>query len=59
VFGHFHQLKDGGDFVSNGSLIGYDSYALSIKADYEEPRQALILMDKKRGRTSLWPVFVN
>jgi hypothetical protein len=37
-------------------MIGYNSFALSIKADYEKPRQALFLMDKKRGRTCLWPI---
>jgi hypothetical protein len=59
VFGHFHQLKDGGKFVSNGSLIGFNSYALSIKADFEPPRQTLILIDKKRGRTCTWPILMR
>jgi hypothetical protein len=59
VFGHFHQLRDGGNFICNGSLIGYNAYALSIKADYEPPKQALFLMDKKRGRTCTWPVLVE
>lgn len=58
-FGHFHQLRDGGNFICNGSLIGYNSFALSIKADYEQPKQALFLIDKKRGRTCLWPVIVS
>jgi len=56
VFGHFHQLRDGGNFICNGSLIGYNAFALSIKADYEKPKQALFLMDKKRGRTCTWPI---
>lgn len=59
VFGHFHQLRDGGNFVCNGSLIGYNAFALSIKADYEPPKQALFLMDKKRGRTCTWPILVE
>jgi hypothetical protein len=58
VFGHFHQLVDGGNFVCNGSLIGYNSFALSIKASYEKPKQTLILVDNKRGRTALWPIYV-
>lgn len=57
VFGHFHQLRDGGNFICNGSLIGYNAFALSIKADYEEPKQVLFLMDKKRGRTCTWPIL--
>lgn len=57
VFGHFHQSKDGGKFLCNGSLIGYNAFALSIKADYEQPKQTLFLMDKKRGRTCTWPIL--
>ena len=59
VFGHFHQLRDGGNFICNGSVIGYNAFALSIKADPEEPKQALFLMDKKRGRTCTWPILVR
>lgn len=57
VFGHFHQLRDGGNFICNGSLIGYNGYAMSIKADYEPPKQSLFLIDKKRGRTCHWPIL--
>lgn len=58
VFGHFHQTKDGGSFLCNGSLIGYNAFAVRIKADYEPPQQTLFLIDKKRGRTCRWPVLV-
>ncbi len=58
VFGHFHQMKDGGNFLCNGSLIGYNGFALSIKADFEKPRQLLFMMDSKRGRTCTWPIIV-
>jgi hypothetical protein len=57
VFGHFHQMKDGGKFICNGSIIGYNAFALAIKADYERPKQTLFLMDKKRGRTCTWPIL--
>lgn len=57
VLGHFHQYRDGGNFIVNGSLIGYNSFALSIKADFEPPKQALFLIDKKRGRTGNWPIL--
>ncbi len=59
IFGHFHQTKDGGSFVCNGSLIGYNAFALSIKADFETPKQTLLLVDKKRGRTSTWPILLG
>lgn len=48
-FGHFHQMKDGGNFVTNGSLIGFNSFAIRIKADYERPKQAFIIIDSERG----------
>jgi len=48
-FGHFHQLKDGGNFVTNGSLIGYNAYAVRIKADFEAPKQAFMVIDADRG----------
>ena len=59
VFGHFHQLRDGGNFICNGSLIGYNAYAMSIKAHFEPPKQTLFLMDKKRGRTCTWPILLS
>lgn len=49
-FGHFHQLRDGGNFLCNGSLIGWNGYALSIKADFERPKQAFTLVHNHLGR---------
>jgi len=57
VFGHYHQYTIGSKFLCNGSLIGYNGYAMSIKAPYEPPKQALFLLDKKRGRTCHWPIL--
>jgi len=59
VFGHFHQAHIGPNFISNGSTIGYNAFALSIKAAFETPRQQLFLMDRDRGRTATWPVLVS
>lgn len=47
VFGHFHQMFDGGNFVVNGSMIGYNAYAIRIKAAYEPPRQAFFVLNKR------------
>jgi hypothetical protein len=44
VLGHFHQFFDGGDFLVNGSLIGYNLFAQAIKASYEEAKQAFFLV---------------
>lgn len=59
VFGHFHQFLDAGSFICNGSLIGMNAFALAIKATYEPPRQALFLMDSRRGKTCVWPILVD
>jgi hypothetical protein len=47
VFGHFHTRFDGGNFIANGSLIGYNAYAVAIKASYEKPSQTFFLINKK------------
>lgn len=58
VFGHFHQRLDGENFLCNGSLIGFNAFAVAIKAPYQKPSQNLFLIDKKRGRTARWPIYV-
>jgi len=57
--GHFHQFMDIGNAVVNGSLIGWNAYALSIKATYEPPRQAFFLMDADHGKRLVTPVYVD
>lgn len=59
VCGHFHQMTDGGDFIVNGSLIGYNAYALRVKARYEPPQQAWFLVDHKRGKTVTARLFTD
>lgn len=60
-FGHFHQALDAASsqqgFLCNGSLIGYNAYALSIKASAEPPAQMMFLIDKKRGKTLVAPIL--
>lgn len=59
--GHFHQFLDGGRFIVNGSLIGYNNYAQAIKASFEEPRQAFYLIDARNGGTKsgVFPIWVD
>lgn len=57
--GHFHQRFDGGNFLVNGSLIGYNAFALSIKASAEPPQQQFALIDKVRGKTIVCPILVD
>ena len=59
VFGHWHQQFDGGNFLCNGSLIGYNAFALFIKAGFEAPKQLFFLIDKKRSKTVVCPILFN
>jgi len=60
VFGHFHtQMMDCGPFVSNGSLIGWNSFAVAIKASYEDPQQSFFVIDQENGKICDWPIFVK
>jgi hypothetical protein len=58
VFGHWHQEIDGGNFISNGSLIGFNAYALEIKASPERPQQTCLFIEKALGKTIVCPVFL-
>lgn len=57
--GHFHQKFDGGNFLVNGSLIGYNAFALSIKASAEKPVQTFALIDKRFGKTVVCPILLE
>lgn len=59
LFGHFHQTKDGDTFYCNGSLIGFNPYAISIKADFEPPRQNFFLIHRELGRTINSPIYLQ
>lgn len=58
-FGHFHQMRDGGTFISNGSIIGWSPYAIKIKADFEKPKQAFFMIDKKYFVNLVRPIVLN
>ena len=62
LFGHHHQWgwsrRDG--WVCNGALIGYNSYALRIRALAEPPCQSLIVIDRSRRETvRAYPIFCD
>ncbi len=58
-FGHFHQYLDVGKIAGNGSLIGFNGYAMSIKATPEPPQQSFYIVDSKRGKTCKCPIWVG
>lgn len=59
VFGHHHQFSDGGSFISNSSLIGYNAFAVSIGATYEPPTQTFFLVHPQRFKTLVAPVWLE
>lgn len=59
VIGHFHQQFDGGRFIVNGSVIGYDKYAIDHHFEYEEPKQAFFLIDEKGRKIQNTQVFLS
>lgn len=61
VMGHFHQFLDGGDFLVNGSLIGYNEFAQAIGASPEEARQAFFLIHARNGgqKSIVAPIWLD
>jgi len=60
IFGHYHTFQWGyNKWVSCGSLMGYSEYSVEIKADFQHPTQAFIVMDRRYGLTSAIPIFLT
>lgn len=59
VLGHWHQHLCGKNYIVNGSIIGYNAYAQSIKASFEKPQQTFFLMHPRYGKTICCPIFVE
>lgn len=59
VLGHWHQKLSSKNYVVNGSIIGYNAYAQSIKASFEKPQQTFFLMHPRWGKTVEAPIFVE
>jgi hypothetical protein len=60
--GHWHQFSwgRGGRYVSNGSVIGHSAYAVRIKASFEPPCQAAIVIDHGRNEvTKAMPIYCD
>ena len=58
IMGHWHQLKDFGRVIVNGSLKGYDEYAALGNFEIEPPQQAFWLTAPEHGRILTCPIFV-
>jgi hypothetical protein len=59
--GHFHQKFDGGSFLVNGSLIGYNTFAQGIKASPEEAQQVAFMIHARNGgtRAGTFPIWLD
>lgn len=57
--GHWHNREASRDYVINSSVIGYNEFAESIKADYAPPEQAFFLMHPKYGKTAEFPIVLS
>jgi len=59
VFAHWHQYLDHWNWTSSGCLVGYDPFALSIKAEFQEPTQTFLVFDSERRKVMSLPIFVG
>ena len=60
VFGHYHTFKwDYTKWVSCGSLMGYNEFAISIKADFQHPTQTFIVLDRGYSVPLAIPIFLT
>lgn len=59
IMGHFHQLKNGGNFICNGSLIGWSAYCVRIKADFERPLQKFFMFASNGFVIGEYPIFLE
>lgn len=59
IMGHYHTRTSGADYLVNGSIVGYNAFAISIKADYERPQQSFMLIHSRYGKTVEAPILVE
>ncbi len=59
LIGHFHQYMTLGNVIVNGSLVGYNEYALANNFPFELPKQALWITNPNYGITMNTPVIAS
>lgn len=57
LIGHFHQFMSLSRVIVNGSVVGYNEYAMGLNFPYEEPCQAMWITHPKNGMILALPVF--
>lgn len=59
IFGHYHTLRWGQNWIANGSLKGYDEYAFGRNMDFEPPKQAMWITHPVYGRTRMEEIYAE
>lgn len=59
LLGHWHYRASYRGIKVNGSIKGYDEYAVVSNFDFQEPCQDLSFVSPTRGIISEWPVFLE
>ncbi len=60
IFGHYHTfLFHYPQWVACPSLIGYTEFSVEIKAEFQHPAQAFIVIDRDYGITLSTPIFLT
>ena len=57
--GHWHRHAIIGDGIINGSIKGFDSFAVEHGFRYQPPTQHLQLLDRNRGFTTNYKIFLD
>lgn len=57
--GHWHTRMNIPGLLVNGSVIGYNEYAMGYGFKPENPQMQFQLLDKKRGLTMNIPIYLN
>ena len=56
---HWHQQTNTGNAIVNGSLIGFNPFAIRIKASFEKPKQKFFLFTSKGDVTGEEVIFLQ
>jgi len=59
MFGHFHGYTAPVEFLCNGSLCGYNEYAIARGFQYGPACQGATIVDAIHGRRGSWPIYVG
>lgn len=57
--GHWHTIINIKEVVVNGSIKGFDAYAMGKGLAYEEPQQTFLILNDKRGFILHTPIFCD